>query len=50
DIQRCVVWLYDTLSLSTCVKMLVILTKSINKCFEKNSKLDMTPLIGGTDT
>ncbi|XP_058757550.1 vacuolar fusion protein MON1 homolog [Vicia villosa] len=30
-------------------QMLVILTKSINKCFEKNSKFDMTPLLGGTD-
>lgn len=31
-------------------QILVILTKSINKCFEKNSKFDMTPLLGGTDT
>ncbi|CAL5211265.1 unnamed protein product [Lathyrus oleraceus] len=31
-------------------QMLVILTKSINKCFEKNPKFDMTPLLGGTDT
>lgn len=31
-------------------QMLVILTKSINRCFEKNPKFDMTPLLGGTDT
>ncbi|KAM7257873.1 hypothetical protein ACFE04_013614 [Oxalis oulophora] len=30
-------------------QMLVILTKSINRCFEKNPKFDMTPLLGGTD-
>uniref|UniRef100_A0A0C9S0P7 Vacuolar fusion protein MON1 homolog n=1 Tax=Wollemia nobilis TaxID=56998 RepID=A0A0C9S0P7_9CONI len=30
-------------------QMLLILTKSIDKCFEKNSKFDMTPLLGGTD-
>ncbi|MED6155838.1 Vacuolar fusion protein mon1 [Stylosanthes scabra] len=31
-------------------QVIVILTKSINKCFERNSKFDMTPLLGGTDT
>lgn len=31
-------------------QMIVILTKSVNKCFEKNPKFDMTPLLGGTDT
>ncbi|XP_020577822.1 vacuolar fusion protein MON1 homolog isoform X2 [Phalaenopsis equestris] len=31
-------------------QMLVILTKSIDRCFEKNPKFDMTPLLGGTDT
>ncbi|CAL5352803.1 hypothetical protein CsSME_00040740 [Camellia sinensis var. sinensis] len=30
-------------------QMIVILTKSVNRCFEKNSKFDMTPLLGGTD-
>lgn len=29
--------------------MILILTKSVNRCFEKNSKFDMTPLLGGTD-
>ncbi|KAK1357404.1 Vacuolar fusion protein MON1-like [Heracleum sosnowskyi] len=30
-------------------QMILILTKSINRCFEKNAKFDMTPLLGGTD-
>ncbi|KAJ6799265.1 vacuolar fusion protein MON1-like protein [Iris pallida] len=30
-------------------QMLLILTKSLNRCFEKNPKFDMTPLLGGTD-
>ncbi|CAN8285543.1 unnamed protein product [Cochlearia groenlandica] len=30
-------------------QMILILTKSIDKCFAKNSKFDMTPLLGGTD-
>ncbi|CAH1444014.1 unnamed protein product [Lactuca virosa] len=30
-------------------QMILILTRSIDKCFEKNSKFDMTPLLGGTD-
>ncbi|KAF9596595.1 hypothetical protein IFM89_012718 [Coptis chinensis] len=30
-------------------QLLVILTKSVNRCFEKNPKFDMTPLLGGTD-
>ncbi|KAI3520519.1 hypothetical protein L1887_09968 [Cichorium endivia] len=30
-------------------QMVLILTKSVNKCFEKNPKFDMTPLLGGTD-
>ncbi|XP_013630559.1 PREDICTED: protein SAND-like [Brassica oleracea var. oleracea] len=30
-------------------QMIVILTKSIERCFEKNAKFDMTPLLGGTD-
>ncbi|KAJ0465137.1 putative vacuolar fusion protein Mon1 [Helianthus annuus] len=30
-------------------QIILILTKSVNKCFEKNSKFDMTPLLGGTD-
>ncbi|PIA38945.1 hypothetical protein AQUCO_02700261v1 [Aquilegia coerulea] len=30
-------------------QLLLILTKSVNRCFEKNSKFDMTPLLGGTD-
>ncbi|KAI3966263.1 hypothetical protein MKX01_027431 [Papaver californicum] len=30
-------------------QMLLILTKSVNRCFERNSKFDMTPLLGGTD-
>ncbi|KAB5561708.1 hypothetical protein DKX38_006665 [Salix brachista] len=29
--------------------MILILTKSVNRCFEKNPKFDMTPLLGGTD-
>ncbi|KAJ4971977.1 hypothetical protein NE237_005076 [Protea cynaroides] len=28
---------------------ILILTKSVNRCFEKNPKFDMTPLLGGTD-
>jgi vacuolar fusion protein MON1 len=43
-------WLYEISLFSTYVQMLVILTKSINRCFEKNPKFDMTPLLGGTDT
>ncbi|CAI8583011.1 unnamed protein product [Vicia faba] len=31
-------------------QMIVILTKSVNRYFEKNPKFDMTPLLGGTDT
>lgn len=31
------------------MQMILILTKSVNRCFEKNSKFDMTPLLGGTD-
>ncbi|XP_015935765.1 vacuolar fusion protein MON1 homolog [Arachis duranensis] len=30
-------------------QVIVILTKSINRCFERNPKFDMTPLLGGTD-
>ncbi|KAI3793746.1 hypothetical protein L1987_36368 [Smallanthus sonchifolius] len=30
-------------------QLILILTKSVNKCFEKNPKFDMTPLLGGTD-
>ncbi|KAG0489466.1 hypothetical protein HPP92_006329 [Vanilla planifolia] len=30
-------------------QILLILTKSIDRCFEKNPKFDMTPLLGGTD-
>ncbi|XP_010470085.1 PREDICTED: protein SAND-like [Camelina sativa] len=30
-------------------QLILILTKSIDRCFEKNSKFDMTPLLGGTD-
>lgn len=29
--------------------MILILTRSVNRCFEKNAKFDMTPLLGGTD-
>jgi hypothetical protein len=29
--------------------LLLILTKSVNRCFEKNPKFDMAPLLGGTD-
>ena len=32
-----------------CLQMLLILTKSVNRCFEKNPKFDMAPLLGGTD-
>lgn len=31
------------------MQMLLILTKSVNRCFQKNPKFDMTPLLGGTD-
>lgn len=31
------------------LQMLLILTKSVNRCFEKNPKFDMTSLLGGTD-
>lgn len=41
--------LYDISLLLICVQMIVILTKSVNRCFEKNPKFDMTPLLGGTD-
>ncbi|KAD7479718.1 hypothetical protein E3N88_02854 [Mikania micrantha] len=30
-------------------QLILILTKSVNRCFEKNPKFDMTPLLGGTD-
>ncbi|XP_050212113.1 vacuolar fusion protein MON1 homolog isoform X2 [Mercurialis annua] len=30
-------------------QMILILTKAVNRCFEKNPKFDMTPLLGGTD-
>ncbi|XP_011623342.1 vacuolar fusion protein MON1 homolog isoform X1 [Amborella trichopoda] len=30
-------------------QMLLILTKAVNRCFEKNPKFDMTPLLGGTE-
>ncbi|KAK4741872.1 hypothetical protein SAY87_025460 [Trapa incisa] len=30
-------------------QMILILTKSVNRCFEKNPKFDMTPLLRGTD-
>lgn len=39
------VLMYQLLSM----QMILILTKSLNKCFEKNPKFDMTPLLGGTD-
>ena len=42
-------WLDDTSLFFIYVQMLVILTKSINRCFEKNPKFDMTPLLGGTE-
>ncbi|EYU18829.1 hypothetical protein ABFS82_04G194600 [Erythranthe guttata] len=30
-------------------QMILILTKSVNRCFEKNPKFDMTSLLGGTE-
>lgn len=42
-------WSYDASMLFTHVQMLVILTKSVDRCFEKNPKFDMIPLLGGTD-
>lgn len=30
-------------------QMILILTKSVNRCFERNPKFDMTSLLGGTD-
>ena len=41
--------LYDTSLLLVCMQIIVILTKSVNRCFEKNPKFDMTPLLGGTE-
>lgn len=32
-----------------CMQMILILTKSVNRCFERNPKFDMTSLLGGTD-
>lgn len=37
------------ISYDVWMQMLLILTKSVNRCFEKNPKFDMTPLLGGTD-
>lgn len=34
---------------NTCMQMILILTKSVNRCFERNPKFDMTSLLGGTD-
>ncbi|XP_076913492.1 vacuolar fusion protein MON1 homolog [Bidens hawaiensis] len=31
-------------------QMILILTRSVDRCFEKNPKFDMTPLLGGTDS
>ncbi|KAJ9558883.1 hypothetical protein OSB04_013497 [Centaurea solstitialis] len=30
-------------------QMILILTRSLDRCFEKNPKFDMTPLLGGTE-
>ncbi|XP_071690352.1 vacuolar fusion protein MON1 homolog [Rutidosis leptorrhynchoides] len=30
-------------------QMILILTRSVDRCFEKNPKFDMTPLLGGTE-
>lgn len=32
-----------------CMQMILILTKSVNRCFERNPKFDMTSLLGGTE-
>lgn len=32
-----------------CLQLILILTKGVEKCFVKNSKFDMRPLLGGTD-
>ncbi|WOL01953.1 protein SAND [Canna indica] len=43
---------YDTLKRQVELiygQMLLILTKSVNRCFERNPKFDMTPLLKGTD-
>lgn len=42
--------LFDTSIFFIHMQMIVILTKSVNRCFEKNPKFDMTSLLGGTDT
>jgi len=31
------------------MQLILILTKGVEKCFVKNSKFDMRPLLGGTD-
>lgn len=31
------------------LQLLLILTKSVNRCFEKNPRFDMATLLGGTD-
>ncbi|KAK4359666.1 hypothetical protein RND71_021895 [Anisodus tanguticus] len=31
------------------IQMILILTRSVYRCFEKNAKFDMTPLLGATD-
>ena len=41
--------LYWLLSGNMILQLLLILTKSVNRCFEKNPKFDMAPLLGGTD-
>lgn len=31
------------------MQLILILTKAVEKCFTKNSKFDMRPLLGGTE-
>lgn len=39
----------DNQNVMLLMQMILILTKSIDRCFEKNAKFDMTPLLGGTE-
>nr|GMC68985.1 vacuolar fusion protein MON1 homolog isoform X2 [Ipomoea batatas] len=41
--------MYSSYSSDAYMQMILILTKSVNRCFEKNPKFDMTPLLEGTD-
>jgi hypothetical protein len=40
---------YWYVSENMTLQLLLILTKSVNRCFEKNPRFDMATLLGGTD-